>query len=200
MDTNVDTDLGMRQKTQKCANYLTNGDELNTYVRKYQNELKVKMTHFLFKIVLTLFSGVMFRFVTSYWGSRVSVMLGGFLAAAGLALCVVVQELYQLYLAFGLLTGRFPAIYANKNLRVLTSQCKAQHFLSHRNVNCVTPGSGSSLVVDTEMHKIQQNRVFSTVFWCIYISFIVRKIHENKDWTSYCPISFLDLIVLCDED
>ncbi|PVD19089.1 hypothetical protein C0Q70_21648 [Pomacea canaliculata] len=56
-------------------------------------------------LYITALSSVMFRFVTSYWGSRVSVMLGGFLAAAGLALCVVVQELYQLYLAFGLLTG-----------------------------------------------------------------------------------------------
>ena len=49
----------------------------------------------------------MLRFVTSYWGSRVSVMLGGVLSATGLALCMMVQELYQLYLAFGLLVGEF---------------------------------------------------------------------------------------------
>ena len=54
-------------------------------------------------------SGVMLRFVTSYWGSRVSVMLGGVLASAGLALCMLVQELYQLYLAFGLLVGESQA-------------------------------------------------------------------------------------------
>ena len=52
-------------------------------------------------------AGVMLRFVTSYWGSRVSVMLGGVLSATGLALCMMVQELYQLYLAFGLLVGEF---------------------------------------------------------------------------------------------
>ena len=57
--------------------------------------------------VVHVCAGVMLRFVTSYWGSRVSVMLGGVLSATGLALCMMVQELYQLYLAFGLLVGEF---------------------------------------------------------------------------------------------
>ena len=52
----------------------------------------------------------MLRFVTSFWGSRVSVMLGGVLSATGLALCMMVQELYQLYLAFGLLVGEFRSV------------------------------------------------------------------------------------------
>ncbi|KAL8595983.1 hypothetical protein ACOMHN_018295 [Nucella lapillus] len=64
-------------------------------------------TSFIGSILLyvTALSSVMLRFVTSFWGSRVSVMLGGLLAATGLALCFLVQELYQLYLAFGLLVG-----------------------------------------------------------------------------------------------
>ncbi|ESP00280.1 hypothetical protein LOTGIDRAFT_205225 [Lottia gigantea] len=47
----------------------------------------------------------MLRFVTSYWGCRVSVMLGGLIAAAGLSLGMVVTELYQVYLTYGVLTG-----------------------------------------------------------------------------------------------
>lgn len=56
-------------------------------------------------LYVTALSSVMFRFVTSYWGSRVSVMLGGVLSSAGLALCMLASDLYQIYLAFGLLTG-----------------------------------------------------------------------------------------------
>ncbi|KAK7090891.1 monocarboxylate transporter 12-like isoform X2 [Littorina saxatilis] len=56
-------------------------------------------------LYITALSSVMLRFVTSYWGSRVSVMVGGVMASTGLALCMVVTELYQLYMAFGLLVG-----------------------------------------------------------------------------------------------
>ncbi|KAH9512760.1 hypothetical protein Btru_038127 [Bulinus truncatus] len=56
-------------------------------------------------LYVTALSCVMLRFVTSMWGSRVSVMLGGLLAALGLGLCMLCQELYQLYLCFGLITG-----------------------------------------------------------------------------------------------
>ena len=65
----------------------------------------------------------MLRFVTSYWGSRVSVMLGGVLSATGLALCMMVQELYQLYLAFGLLVGEFRSVCLSKNCYVLPLDC-----------------------------------------------------------------------------
>lgn len=56
-------------------------------------------------LYVTALSSVMFRFVTSTFGCRVSVMLGGLLAATGLALGMMVQELYQLYFTFGVLTG-----------------------------------------------------------------------------------------------
>ncbi|XP_076435989.1 monocarboxylate transporter 12-like [Babylonia areolata] len=56
-------------------------------------------------LYITALSSVMLRFVTSLWGSRVSVMAGGVMASAGLALCAAVQDLYQLYLSFGLLVG-----------------------------------------------------------------------------------------------
>jgi len=39
------------------------------------------------------------------YGCRISVMLGGVVAATGLGLGMVVVDLYQLYLTFGLLTG-----------------------------------------------------------------------------------------------
>ncbi|XP_050403994.1 monocarboxylate transporter 12 isoform X2 [Patella vulgata] len=56
-------------------------------------------------LYVTALSSIMLRFVTSYWGCRVSVMLGGILAATGLGLGMVVTELYQVYLTYGLLTG-----------------------------------------------------------------------------------------------
>lgn len=56
-------------------------------------------------LYVTALSSIMFRFVTAKWGSRVSVMLGGLLSATGLGLGMVVQNLPQLYLTFGLLTG-----------------------------------------------------------------------------------------------
>ena len=68
--------------------------------------------------VVHVCAGVMLRFVTSYWGSRVSVMLGGVLSATGLALCMMVQELYQLYLAFGLLVGEFRHVNSASGLLV----------------------------------------------------------------------------------
>lgn len=57
--------------------------------------------------MLLCVAGVMLRFVASVWGCRVSVMVGGLLAATGLSLGLVVNELYQVYLTFGLLTGEF---------------------------------------------------------------------------------------------
>ncbi|XP_067668858.1 monocarboxylate transporter 12-like [Haliotis asinina] len=56
-------------------------------------------------LYVTALSSVMLRFVASMWGCRVSVMIGGLLAATGLSLGLVVNELYQVYLTFGLLTG-----------------------------------------------------------------------------------------------
>lgn len=42
----------------------------------------------------------------SKFGSRICVMLGGAIAAAGLGLSVFVEELYQLYLTYGFMTGK----------------------------------------------------------------------------------------------
>jgi len=42
----------------------------------------------------------------SKFGSRFCVMTGGLIAAMGLGLSVFVEELYQLYLTYGLLTGK----------------------------------------------------------------------------------------------
>lgn len=56
-------------------------------------------------LYVTALSSIMFRFITTHWGCRVSVMLGGLMASAGLGLCMLAQEMYQLYLCFGLLTG-----------------------------------------------------------------------------------------------
>lgn len=56
-------------------------------------------------LYVTALSSIMFRFVTSRFGSRVSVILGGLLASTGLGLCMLAQELFHLYLCFGLLTG-----------------------------------------------------------------------------------------------
>ncbi|GFS23927.1 monocarboxylate transporter 12 [Elysia marginata] len=56
-------------------------------------------------LYVTALSSIMFRFVTSRFGSRVSVILGGLLASTGLGLCMLAEELFHLYLCFGLLTG-----------------------------------------------------------------------------------------------
>ncbi|XP_052782475.1 monocarboxylate transporter 12-like isoform X2 [Mya arenaria] len=53
----------------------------------------------------TALTSVVFRCVMSRFGSRFCVMLGGLIAAGGLALSVFVNDLYQLYLTFGLMTG-----------------------------------------------------------------------------------------------
>ena len=61
-----------------------------------------------FKVItLFIFTGVLFRFVTAKFGCRISVMLGGILATAGLALGVCVTELYEVYLCMGVLTGKY---------------------------------------------------------------------------------------------
>lgn len=54
---------------------------------------------------VTAISSVLFRFVTSKFGCRISVILGGILSTAGLALGVCVTELYEVYLCMGVLTG-----------------------------------------------------------------------------------------------
>ncbi|BFZ00217.1 hypothetical protein BsWGS_03256 [Bradybaena similaris] len=56
-------------------------------------------------LYVTALSSVMFRFITSYFGPRVSVILGGLLATAGLGMCFFAQRLLHLYLSLGLLTG-----------------------------------------------------------------------------------------------
>jgi len=52
------------------------------------------------------YPGVVFRCLMSKFGSRFCVMTGGLIAAMGLGLSVFVEELYQLYLTYGLLTGK----------------------------------------------------------------------------------------------
>lgn len=49
--------------------------------------------------------GVVLRCFMSKFGSRVCVMLGGLISAGGLALSVFVNDVYQLYLTYGLMTG-----------------------------------------------------------------------------------------------
>ncbi|CAG5121440.1 unnamed protein product [Candidula unifasciata] len=56
-------------------------------------------------LYVTALSSIMLRFVTSRWGPRVSVMAGGILSATGLYLSRFAQDMFHLYLTFGLLTG-----------------------------------------------------------------------------------------------
>ena len=55
-------------------------------------------------------SGVVFRCFMSKFGCRICVMLGGLISAGGLALSVFVTDLYQLYLTYGLMTGKYTLI------------------------------------------------------------------------------------------
>ncbi|KAJ8310095.1 hypothetical protein KUTeg_011960 [Tegillarca granosa] len=57
-------------------------------------------------LYVTALTSVVFRCFMSKFGPRASVMLGGLFAAAGLGLGMFVEELYQVYLTFGLLTGK----------------------------------------------------------------------------------------------
>lgn len=56
-------------------------------------------------------------------------------------------------------------------------------------VLCVYIGSGSSLVADTEMHKkTPKYSVFKLLFGILYLCFIMRKIHDIKDWIFHSHI------------
>jgi hypothetical protein len=50
-------------------------------------------------------TGVVLRCFMAKFGCRWSVILGGLISATGLALGMVVTEIYQVYLTFGVLTG-----------------------------------------------------------------------------------------------
>ena len=45
------------------------------------------------------------RFFMAHFGCRWSVIVGGLISAFGLAMGMVVTEMYQVYLTFGVLTG-----------------------------------------------------------------------------------------------
>ena len=45
------------------------------------------------------------RFFMAHFGRRWSVIVGGLISAFGLAMGMVVTEMYQVYLTFGVLTG-----------------------------------------------------------------------------------------------
>ncbi|KAH3806466.1 monocarboxylate transporter 12-like isoform X2 [Dreissena polymorpha] len=57
------------------------------------------------QIYTTALSSIVFRCFMSRFGSRVCVMLGGLVSAGGLALSVFVNDIHQLYLTYGLMTG-----------------------------------------------------------------------------------------------
>lgn len=56
-------------------------------------------------LYVTALSSVVFRCLMSKFGSRVCVMLGGLVAAGGLASSVFVSNVFELYLTYGLMTG-----------------------------------------------------------------------------------------------
>ena len=62
------------------------------------------MTQYIFVLFFRV-PGVAMRGFMKCYGCRISVMVGGILSATGLALAMVVTDLYQVYLSYGLLTG-----------------------------------------------------------------------------------------------
>lgn len=61
-------------------------------------------------LIVAMFScdiiGVVMRFFMVQFGCRWSVILGGLVSALGLSMGMVVTEMYQVYLTFGVLTGK----------------------------------------------------------------------------------------------
>lgn len=60
--------------------------------------------------------GVVMRFFMAQFGCRWSVILGGLISALGLSMGMVVTEIYQVYLTFGVLTGKISVSWSCQKL------------------------------------------------------------------------------------
>lgn len=71
-------------------------------------------------LIVAMFScdiiGVVMRFFMVQFGCRWSVILGGLVSALGLSMGMVVTEMYQVYLTFGVLTGKISVSWSCQNL------------------------------------------------------------------------------------
>lgn len=94
-------------------------------------------------IYVTALTSVMFRCFISKFGCRVSVMLGGLIAAAGLALSVVVTNLFQLYLTYSLMTGIGFGLACTPSIMIIEQHFHKQRF---RAVSVAVAGVGCGII------------------------------------------------------
>ena len=79
----------------------------NVLYTQYYTYCNVHVYDFNYNIHMTFLwpTGVVMRFFMAHFGCRWSVIVGGLISAFGLAMGMVVTEMYQVYLTFGVLTG-----------------------------------------------------------------------------------------------
>lgn len=94
-------------------------------------------------LYVTALTSVAFRCLMSKFGSRVCVMLGGLIAAGGLALSVFVGNLYQLYLTYGLMTGIGFGLACTPSIMIIEQHFHRQRFQA---ISITLGGVGSGII------------------------------------------------------
>lgn len=92
----------------------------------------------------TALTSVVMRFFMAQFGCRWSVILGGLISALGLSMGMVVTEMYQVYLTFGVLTGIGFGLACTPSIMAVE-----QHFYKQRMqaLSVVLSGVGAGIVV-----------------------------------------------------
>ncbi|KAL4220661.1 hypothetical protein ACF0H5_021056 [Mactra antiquata] len=101
-------------------------------------------------LYVTALTSVLFRCVMSKFGSRLCVIMGGVISAAGLALSVFVTSLFQLYLTYGIMTGLGFGLACTPSIMIIE-----QHFHRHRfqAVSIAVGGVGAGIIAFPFMIK-----------------------------------------------
>ncbi|XP_021349826.1 monocarboxylate transporter 12-like isoform X1 [Mizuhopecten yessoensis] len=94
-------------------------------------------------LYVTAITSVVMRCFMKSFGCRISVMLGGVLSATGLALGMVVTDLYQVYLTYGVLTGIGFGLACTPSIMIVE-----QHFYEGRfeALSVVLGGVGAGMI------------------------------------------------------
>lgn len=94
-------------------------------------------------LYVTALTSVVLRCFMSKFGSRVCVMLGGLIAAGGLALSVFVTDVYQLYLTYGLMTGVGFGLACTPSIMIIEQHFHKQRF---RAISLAVGGVGMGII------------------------------------------------------
>ncbi|XP_053404358.1 monocarboxylate transporter 12-like isoform X3 [Mercenaria mercenaria] len=94
-------------------------------------------------LYVTALTSVVFRCFMSKFGSRVCVMLGGLIAAGGLALSVFVNDVFQLYLTYGLMTGVGFGLACTPSIMIIEQHFHRRRFMA---ISLAVGGVGMGII------------------------------------------------------